>query len=251
MTVPASLVFEGDYTIRTNEVNSQRQATPTALIHLMQEAALENVIDLKVSAWDLEKEQISWVLMRKHLDIRRLPHLGETITIRTFPAGFERVFTYRDYEVRDADGALIAESASTWLLMHTETRNMARIPKAIVEKGSFDNSNCLPHAKSRLPLVTAPTIEQEFRVNWHDMDFNEHLSNIRYMQWLFETVPGYTTMEQRLQTLDIIYKSECRWKDRVKIATQELGDGQYLHLLTRLSDGEEIARAQTAWQAPA
>lgn len=247
MTVPPTLVFEGNYTIRTSEVNSQRQATPTALIHLMQEAALENVIHLKVSAWDLEEAHISWVLMRKHLDIRRLPRLGETITIRTFPAGFQRVFSYRDYEVRDAAGTVIAQSASTWLLMDTQTRNMAPIPQAILDQGTFDNSDCLPHAKAKLPLVTAPSTQQEFRVNWHDMDFNEHLSNTRYMQWLFETVPGYTSMKQNLQTLDIIYKSECHWKDRVNVATQDLGEGQYLHLLTRLSDGEEIARAQTSW----
>ena len=247
MAVPEALVFEGNYTIRTSEVNRLRQATPTALIHLMQEAALENVLELKVSAWDLAKEHISWVLMRKHLDLYRLPELGETITIRTHPAGFERVFTYRDYEVRDAAGEVIASSSSTWLLMNTQRRSLARIPKAIVERGQFDTSDCLPHAKAKLPKLTQVDIEQQFRVNWHDMDFNEHLNNVRYMQWLFETVPGYTSLEQQLQSLNIIYQSECRWKDVVQVSTQILEQGHCLHQLVRQSDGEMIAQAETFW----
>ena len=248
MAVPEELVFEGNYTLRTNEVNRLHRAMPTALIHLLQEAALENVLDLKVSAWDLKKEQISWVLMRKHLEIHRFPTFGETITIRTHPAGFERVFTYRDYQVWGEDNQLIASSSTTWLLMHTERRRIARIPAFVIEKGTFDNSTCLPHALASLPDVTDPDIEQVFRVNWHDMDFNEHLSNIRYMQWLFETVPGYPTLELELSTIDIIYKAECRWKDKVHVATQTVSEGHYLHLLTRQSDGEEIARAQTQWR---
>lgn len=248
MTIPEALVFEGNFTIRTNEVNRLRQASPTSLIQLMQEAALENVLQLKVSAWDMAEEHLSWVLMRKHLEVYRLPELGETITIRTYPAGFERVFTHRDYQIWDAQGDLLASSSSTWLLMNTQRRRVARIPASILERGDFDPSDCLPRALAKLPDVTAPTIEQTFRVNWHDMDFNEHLNNVRYMQWLFETVPGYPSLEQQLSSLDILYKAECHWKDEVHIATQTMDQGHYLHVLTRLSDGEEIARAQTFWQ---
>jgi acyl-ACP thioesterase len=247
MTVPEELIYRGKFTVRTSEVTCHRQITTAALINLMQEAALQNVLELNLSAWDMRAQQISWVLMRKHLDVMRLPMLGETITIQTHPAGFDKIFTYRDYKVFDEAGALIASSSSTWLLMHTIKRRIARIPNEIRERGQFDTSQCLPHPPNKLPDLEQVDVEKDFIVNWHDMDFNEHLNNVRYMQWVFETIDGYTKYSQQLASLDIIYKQECHWKDTVRVKTQQIDNQKYRHQLIRLSDEEEIARCETNW----
>ncbi len=248
MTIPKELVYEGEYTIRTYEIDRACKATVTALINLMQEAAMQNVIDLKLSVWDLAEQKISWVLMRKNLQIFRLPTLNEKIRIVTHPAGFDRLFTYRDYKVYDEANELIAMSSSTWLLMNTEKRSVARIPEAILSRGKFDTSDCLTRPKSKIPDLTAVSFEKDYSVNWHDLDFNEHLSNIRYMQWMFETIDFYIEHKGRLQEMHIIYKSECHWKDTVRVQTQNIGGNEYLHILRRLSDDVELARAHTIWK---
>lgn len=246
--IPKELIYEGTFTIRPSEVTRHRQATAPALIHLMQEAALQNVLDLNVSAWDMSERQISWVLMHKHLEFFSFPQLGETITIQTYPAGFSKVLTYRDYKIYNHQRDLIACSSSTWLLMHTAKRKIVRIPEEIRKRGQFDTSNCLPHAQSKLPDLQHVNVEQDFIVNWHDMDFNEHLNNVRYMQWIFETVDGYTNHYQELSKLDIIYKRECHWKDTVRVKTQQITNQKYRHQLIRLSDNEEISRCETEWK---
>jgi len=249
MPIPKELIYEGEFTVRTYEIDRSRKATVTALINLMQEAAMQNVIELKVSVWDMAASNISWVLMRKNLKVFRLPNLGETIRVKTHPAGFDKVFTYRDYKVYGEDGELIAVSSSTWLLMNTVKRRIARIPEAIRVRGNFDTSDCLEHAKNKLPKVERVDFQKEFFVNWHDLDFNEHLNNVRYMQWMFETVDYYIEHKGKLEELDIVYKSECHWKDTVQVMTQKIDEENYLHRLVRLSDGEEIALAQTRWVA--
>lgn len=147
------LGYEETFTIRTHEIDNRKKATPTSLVRLMQEAAMQNVIRLKLSVWDLESHHIAWVLMRLNLKINRLPHLGEQIRILTYPAGFEKYFTHRDYQVYDANDVLIAHSASTWLLMDTQTRRMRRIPAFILEYNNRmpDAANCLPHPSDELP----------------------------------------------------------------------------------------------------
>lgn len=247
MPVPKEFIYEGEFSIRTYEIDRAKRATATALINLMQEAAMQNVIDLNVSVWDLASRHISWVLMRKKLNVYRLPELGECIRIQTYPAGFDKLFTYRDYKVFDSSNQLIASSASTWLLMNTVKRKIARIPEEIRVRGNFDTSNCLPHAKNKLPALTQVDCQKEFIVHWHDMDFNEHLNNVRYMQWIFETVDYYLLHTGQLEELNIVYKAECYWKDTVQVSTQKVDEKTYLHRLIRLSDGEEIALAQTFW----
>ena len=248
MDIPEELIYEGEFSIRTYEIDRSKIATVAALINLMQEAAMQNVIHLKFSVWDMEKLNISWVLMRKNLKILRLPFLGETIRIKTYPAGSDKIFTYRDYHVYSKDDQLIAQSASTWLLMNTVERSIAKIPEDIRLRGKYDTSNCLKHAKNKLPIIKSVDFQKEFIVNWHDLDFNEHLSNIRYMQWIFETVDYYIQHKGKLEELDIVYKLECRWKDTVQVCTQKVDDNLYLHRLVRLSDDALIAQAQTRWQ---
>jgi acyl-ACP thioesterase len=89
--------YQEDFCVRTFEIDSTKSATLPAIVQLMQEAAMQNVIDIKLSIWDLEPHKISWVVMRKNMTINRLPVLGEKIQILTYPAGFEKFFTYRDF----------------------------------------------------------------------------------------------------------------------------------------------------------
>ena len=185
--------------------------------------------------------------MRKNLQVFSLPALGESIRVVTHPAGFQKIFTFRDYKIYDKSNQLIAQSASTWLLMNTQKRRIARIPEAIRQRGDFDTSNCLPHAVNKLPTVQKVDFQRDYFVNWHDLDFNNHLNNVRYMQWMFESVDFYVNNTGVLNEMDIVYKAECYWKDTVRVTTQKIEKNCYLHRLIRLSDNEIIADARTTW----
>ena len=81
MDIPEELIYEGEFTIRTYEIDRSKTATVAALINLMQEAAMQNVIHLKFSVWDMEKLNISWVLMRKNLKVFRFSTIGELTSL--------------------------------------------------------------------------------------------------------------------------------------------------------------------------
>jgi acyl-ACP thioesterase len=67
------------YTIRTFDIDCHKQLTIPALVRLMQETAMQQVLDLKISVWDLEEYKLAWVLIRKRIEVQRLPLLGEKI----------------------------------------------------------------------------------------------------------------------------------------------------------------------------
>ncbi len=247
--IPKELIYQGYFTIRTYEIDRARRVTVASLINLMQEAAVQNVMELNLSVWDLAEKQMSWVLVRKNLQIVRMPKLNETIRVVTYPAGFDRLFTYRDYLVFDANDKLIAKSSSAWLLMNTNTRKMERVPDDIKEKGNYDTTHCLDKPINKLSAIEQVDLYKDFDVHWHDTDFNNHLSNIRYMQWTFETINFYVENKGRLKSLDIIYKSECFWKDKVRVLTQKIDERNYLHSLIRLSDEKELAKIATSWDS--
>ena len=241
------LAYACDYTVQTYDIESRRRMTVAALVKLMQEAAMQNVIEMKLSAWDLEPQHISWVLMRKSMKIQRLPLIGERVKVITYPAGFEKFFTYRDYKVLDENGRTIAYSSSTWLLMDTLSRRMARIPAFILEfaKDMPPLSLCLPRPATKMPQFETPEMALPFRVNWHDLDFNGHLNNVFYIQWMLEALPDDVLNSATLKKFDIFYKQEAHWKEELISEVQQLGNHCFLHRLVRKEDGKEMALAES------
>jgi acyl-CoA thioesterase FadM len=144
------------YAIRTFEIDCNQQLTVPALVRLMQETAMQQVLELNISVWDLEQYSLAWVLIRKRIDIERLPILGEKISIHSYPTGADRVFTYRDFRVYDEAGLEIASACTTWLLMNTETRQMSRIPAELLACAKITALNMhgslLPKYRGRAPV---------------------------------------------------------------------------------------------------
>lgn len=246
----SSIQRQEAFTIRTYEIDSQKMVTAPALIKLMHEAAMQNVIELNLSVWDLEPHHISWVLMRKVLRINRYPVLGEQIHVITNPAGFEKFFTYRDYRVFDQAEQLIAYSSSTWLLMDTQQRKMARIPDFILEKGHLmpKLEDCLPRPKGKIPKLEQASQKKSYEVNWFDLDFNGHLNNTFFIQWMLEALDNKTLSQHTLQEIEINYKLEAQWQDKIISEVQPLEGGCFLHRLTKAADGKEVASGRTKWE---
>ena len=143
----------------------------------------------------------------------RFPVLGERIHVQTYPAGFEKFFTYRDYIVQDDQGRLVADASTTWLLMNTTTRRMTSIPDFIASMEMPDPTTCLPRLPLKLAKFGTATLQQHFRVGWHDLDFNMHLNNLYYLQWILETLPDDVLQTRELKDINILYKLECKWKE--------------------------------------
>jgi len=243
------LEYSEAFTVRTYEIDHCKRATIPALIRLMQEAAMQNVIQLNVSIWDLEQQHISWVLLRKSMQLFRLPNLGECIRVLTCPTGFDRRFTYRDYKIFGANDELLVQSSSAWLLMDTLSRRMAPIPQFILDFGPKmpPPELCLPRPDVKFPKFERADFSKTFEVNWHDLDFNLHLNNTLYIQWMLEAMPPETLQQKRVAGMEVLYRAESRWNDVLHAETQVLDEGTFLHRLIKTGEDKELAMAISKW----
>lgn len=251
MAAPTWL-HEEHFTIRTFDIDNHKRTSAPALIRILHEAAMQNVLKLGVSVWHLEPHQLAWVLLRQQVAMERMPMLGEMIKVVTYPAGFDHLFTFRDYKIYDEAGALIAWSNSTWVLMNTEDRKLARIPEFIMEFRKFmpEPGDCLPRPADTLPKFERVDQSCPFRVNWHNLDFNLHLTNSIYLEWMLDALPEEVLRHGALLSLDLQYKAEALWKEDLRAEIQCLDTGDYLHRLIRISDEKELAMARSLWGFP-
>ncbi|HMQ47759.1 MAG TPA: thioesterase [Saprospiraceae bacterium] len=244
------LSYENYYHIRTYEIDNHKRLTIPALMRLMQETTMQHVIRLRLSVWDLEKQHLSWVLMRKQIVVQQMPILGQHIRIQTYPAGIEKLFTYRDYKVFDEKGDLVVYATSTWMLMDTENRRMVNTTEVLRHYLDLmpPSNACLPKFEGG-KLAILPNYEHHcgFQVNWHDLDFNLHLNNTCYAQWMLDALPGEHLNSQPLQRMDIYYRKECVLKEELTSQAGWESPGVCQHRLVRLRDGVEVAAGRSYW----
>lgn len=248
MPVP-KIGYQEDYTVRAYDIDAHKRMTAPALLRILNEAAMQHVLKLKLSVLDLEPHQIGWVLLRLEINITRLPVLGERIQIRTTPSGFERAFTYRDYYVLDETGEVIARGSTTWILMNMETRRPTRIPAWIIERMPEMPlpENCLTPPPSTLVEMDSVDFQQNHRVGWYDLDFNWHLSNTHYLGLLLDSVPSDFLRDHFPSRLLIHYKLEAQLEDKLVSETQGIEPGRYRHRLLR--DGSVLAEGESVWES--
>jgi medium-chain acyl-[acyl-carrier-protein] hydrolase len=240
--------YEEYFTIHTNEIDNRKVMTIPALMNLLHETAMQNVIRLKVSVWDLESENISWVLMRMLLRMKKMPRLGDQIRIVTYPAGFEKFFTYRDYRIFNIEGEEIGQVATTWLLMDTSTRKMRRIPSFITDYPMPDPETCLPRIRHKLPKYEETELQKEFCVGWYDLDFNKHLNNVLYFKWMLEATPDALLKKGQIEEIDILFRQECRWNEKLHSQSYTLDTTHRMHRLLKGDEAKEVAMAKVKWK---
>lgn len=180
----------------------------------MQEAAWSNATALGFSTVDLMENNITWVMNRMRLEIYRLPIHKEKIKIETWPAGMDKYFTKRDFRVWSEEGELLVEAASNWLVMNINTRKLIAIPSYIKDANFVVERNNVVPIIDKVKYNAASTANaKNIQVSWFDIDINDHVNNIKYYQWILDSLGGEYLDNHRLIKIDITFKHEGKYGD--------------------------------------
>ena len=242
-----NLVWSGSFPIHTYELDPWQRLSASALLGFLQEAAGSNADSLGFSIPQLADRNLTWMLSRLRVRMREYPGWRTSVTVETWPSGLAKLFALRDFRLR-CDGRQIGEAASAWLLIDTGRRRPVRPEGAADWSGMVRPERALQADISKLPDLPPGGTEREVAVRYGDLDVNQHANNLRYAEWLLESLPAELLRTSIPTALDIDFVAEAGAGDRILSRSRETAGAHYQHSLVRLSDGAEIARAQTAWR---
>lgn len=238
-----------EFQIRANEIDPYKKLKIVSLIQMMQEASLQNAIQLKVSVWDLEDEALSWVLIKKNIRIFRLPLLGERIKVLTYPSGTDKIYAYRDFKVFDNENKIIAQASTSWILINTKSRALVRSNKTKLTIPTPQDIDLLQKPANRVPPVTNCNYSKQFTINWNDLDWNKHVNNVFLIKCFLDGLPNAKLNQGIIHKMNIHFKAEGFWNDELTVQYQEPINKSYtLHSITRPIDNKLIAVAQIFWK---
>ncbi|MDX1638977.1 MAG: thioesterase [Balneolaceae bacterium] len=232
-------VYEEPFRIRSSEVRPDGSARLQTLCDLLQEVAGNQALELNFDVSQLRKRNLTWVLHRLDLRVEKYPKWRDRVTVRTWPSGGSGIKAYRDFVIQDSSEQTIARALSYWLMIDLTDRRPARIPREVIDLAPPNVDHVVPVAKKRPATPSEPEIQKIFDVRYSDLDVNNHVNNIRYIEWIVETHPNGA----HVTSMDIEFKAECRYGCSIRAVTGRAGNHEVRSEVRVSEDEKPLATA--------
>ncbi len=243
-------VWQETYKIRTYEVDCRNRLSILSMFNFMQDAASKHAQALGVSVRRLLSENYAWLLSRLKIKITSYPGINDRIQIATWPSGTQRLFALRDFELRNGSNQVIAAAVSAWLVVDIQRRRPVRILPFVDRLKPIEGLHVLPDTLDKLAGLEDHTYEKKFVARYGDLDVNQHVNNVSFVEWLLEGVPPSVLNTSVPTQLEINFMAEAFYEDCILAIChpRNADDTVFDHSLFRQQDGRELARARTKWR---
>jgi medium-chain acyl-[acyl-carrier-protein] hydrolase len=241
-------IWQDDYIIHSYDSDYQKKAKITTICNYFQDSAWKHAENLGWGFQRLLNENKMWLLVRLSLLVKRYPVWSEAIRLQTWPKGTEGLIALRDFEVTSQTGETLVAGTSAWIIADITTRRPQRL----------ENFN-MPFSKDKHALEKKPEKITEavnaklalaFNVLLSDLDANFHVNNVKFIEWIIDSVPFETWKDKTILSFDINYLSEARVGDAIAIQHDSKPDGLFVSVFatSQSKNVKETCRAKIVFQ---
>ena len=197
-------------TLRTCDCDLYGDWRPGAILEAMQETATAHCAQLGLDRAATDALGVAWVLSRSHVALERVPRLGETISVETYPLAPKHLFYPRVNVFRDASGREIGAAGSLWVLMDVDARRMTDSAEVKAHLPENAGRGAWPRVSAALRPLAAEPVRGDFAPPYSDFDVNGHANNTRYLDWCCSALGFGAMAEGRLADFEVSYDAEVR-----------------------------------------
>ena len=202
-----------------------------ALINYFIQAAWQHAEELGWGLDAFEKLGYSWVLSQLKIKINSVPKWPGEITVETWPKGLNRLFYKRDANILDFDGNIIASITSNWLIID----KISKRPKLYKQDLEMLMRNQFKHAihedVERIKIEGVPAFSTSNKVKYTDIDINQHLTTVKYIDYIFDTYDLNFINANTPKELTINFLKEVKFGTEVTINRYEEGNIHFFDII--------------------
>lgn len=234
--------------LKSYELDHKGSMPVWVIYRFLQEAAELNAVDLGFDTETLLDRSLTWMLARLQLRCTNPPMGRSRIIAETWPSGIESRFARRDFRLwlNGADTPFVL-ATSYWLLIDITRMRPVTVANILGPEHVIEAGHAVDVPFPSLQPPGDPAFTAEFRVRRSDLDMNDHVNNVHYVEWLAEAVPEDVWRGNRIAELDVEYKRAAQFGDTVRIDTYDTGGGAYIHTMS--TGGAGVVSARSVWTA--
>lgn len=218
-----NLVWHERFKLRTYDVDYNNCLKISSLFNFMQEAAANSANSLGFGYDQMVDKQLFWVLSRAKIKFNSFPSLGAEIIIETWPRTIDKLYAVRDFIIYNQDQVEIARATTSWLMingitMRPQRLNASPIPVAVYEEKIAILELCEKVEPGKgVEVETLNTI----KIGYNDIDVNQHVSNVKYVEMLFNVFPMEFFKMNQITRFEINFLNESKYNDVLAIKREK------------------------------
>jgi acyl-ACP thioesterase len=217
-------IWQETFPVRFGAIDRSDTLTLDAMFQFFQEAAICHAENLMVGREDMARTGQVWILSRISVLVDRRPNYRETITVRSWPRGWEKLFAIRDYDIRGKDDVPAVSARSGWLIVDMEKRRPLRPQSVMDSLPKNEGVNALNWGPAGLEERGNLQKAGERRALYTDVDYNGHVNNVSYIQWIEDALDPQLLEKAGKMRFDINYLSEILIGETVEILSAPVAD---------------------------
>ena len=243
--------FDKEYRVHVYETGPDGRLSLYSFFNYLQDIASDHAIRLGFGRDALMRENRFWVLSRIYAEIAIMPKWEDSIIVKTWPNGTDKLFALRNFDLSYPDGTHIASATSSWLILDMTTRRVQR-PDNILAKFYSDlhpNHSPIRYASKLKATDPGSNTSQEYRIKVSDLDVNLHTNNVKYLTWVTDCYNLEFAMKNVPRSAEINYLAESQFNEEVVIKTsvEKTDSSVYNHSIFRTNDNKELCRIRIGW----
>ena len=236
------MFVEHEFYTGLSDVNLNRELMNTNLLRHLEDVAGMHSEIAGSGYTDIERTRKTWVLLAWKVEVKKRPLMNDTLKVKTWSRCIEKIYAYRDFEVRNQYDELVAIASSKWLYIDIDIGKFIKIPEDVIL--SYKQEPLQVFEEKDLGKLKEPNTKVinkiDFKITRNMIDVNMHLHNTYYLDIAKEVLPEEIALKNEFNNFEIMYKKEIKLGENVKaIYTKE---DEYNYIIIKNED-ESILHA--------
>ena len=211
--------YTATFYIHPHEADATKHLTPVILGNYILNTAGMAAKKFGFGMDNMHEHGVAWVVSRMSVEIKTLPKEYTTIKIRTWIKDVNPICSTRNYLVYDEQDNVIAQATTLWSIIDIKTRKIvdlvehSTLSKFIHE--SEEKEFTLSRTR-RIDVMNTPEDIFHYTVKYSDIDMNNHVNSMKYLQWVIDTLP-LEKIRKGIERIDINYTKEALYGEELTI----------------------------------
>lgn len=191
----------------------------------------------------------AWVLSRMAIEIYEYPQNDTVMTIKTWVADVNRLFTERYFAFENDEGKNLGYAKTVWASIDLATRrptnvnDLEKLVSYIYKEGEcpIEGLKKIPALKDNYEVVS------EFDVKYSDIDINKHLNSMKYIEHMVDVFDINMYEQKEIKRFEINYVNEGRYGAQLEIIKREEESGS-VYILEMKYGETTICSSRMIWK---
>lgn len=177
----------------------------------------------------LNENHHTWVLSRLSIEMTEMPRNYQHCQVSTWVESVMKLFTTRNFAIKDAEGNPMGYARSVWAMIDTETRRPCDLVTLydgdLLNYVVSDEENVCPiEGHGRFRFRDAQLV-RTLTTCYSDIDINGHVNSIKYIEHILNLF-SRQQMERGIKRFEIAYKAESYMGDTLSFYVQPVDDNE-------------------------